>query len=277
MRLPPQATDTHVHVLDPARFPFAADASYHPIPAESGNIDDLVSTLDAAGVERVVLVNPTSGYGTDNRCMIDAIARLGTRARGIARVPIDIHGRALDALTRRGVVGVRIDFIAANATLSDPGLPRLLRRLAERDMVCAMQGEREQWLTIAPLVAESKVRVVIDHCGRPDVAAGVNARAFVALLRLADIGRVAVKLSGPMRFSLAGPPYDDTHPFYSAVLNAYSPRALMWGSDWPFLRSERRHDYGPSLAHLQRIVPRPADRRAILVDTPARWFGFGSA
>ena len=69
--------------------------------------------LDAAGIERVVLVNPTSGYGDDNRCMLDALERLGPRARGIARVPLDVSPRRLDALARRGVVGVRVDFIVA--------------------------------------------------------------------------------------------------------------------------------------------------------------------
>jgi predicted TIM-barrel fold metal-dependent hydrolase len=275
IRPPRGAVDTHVHVFDPGRFPFAADAGYHPMSAEVGTAADLAMVLDAAGIERVVLVNPTSGYGTDNRCMLDAIERLGARARGIARVPLDCSGRSLDALARHGVVGVRIDFMGTGATaISDRALSRLLVRLCDRDMVCTMQGEGGQWLAIAPIVAKAPTRVVIDHCGRPDVSMGLNAPAFTAVLRLADTGRVAVKLSGPMRFSAAGPPYRDTDAFFAAAARAFTAQALMWGSDWPFLRSDGRVDYGPSFAHLVHILPKPADQRAALADTPARWFRF---
>jgi predicted TIM-barrel fold metal-dependent hydrolase len=275
IQLPRGAVDTHVHVLDPKRFPFAPDSTYRPVPAEIGTADDLARVLDAAGIDRVVLVNPTSGYGTDNRCMLDAIERLGARARGIARVPLDYSGHSLDDLARRGVVGVRVDFMGpGERAIGDPALRLLLARLADRDMVCAMQAERDQWLAIAPIVAAAGGRVVIDHCGRPDVAKGVDGHAFTAVLRLADTGRVALKLSGPMRFSASGQPYRDTDVFYTAAVRAFTPRALMWGSDWPFLRSEQRIDYGPSLMHLEKVLPDASDRRVALVETPASWFGF---
>jgi predicted TIM-barrel fold metal-dependent hydrolase len=264
-----------VHVFDPARFPFAADAAYHPVPAEVGTAEDLEAVLDAAGVGRVVLVNPTSGYGTDNRCMLAALERLGSRSRGIARVPLDCSGRALDALGRRGVAGIRIDFMGpGQAAMDDPATSKLLARLADRGMVCVMQAEGEQWLGIAPIIGKARVRVVIDHCGRPDAKRGVDAPAFAAMLRLAQTGRVAVKLSGPMRFSAMRSGYSDTDAFYAAVASEFSPKALMWGSDWPFLRCTRRIDYGPALAHLAHVLPRPSDRRAALVDTPREWFGF---
>jgi len=278
IRCPPGTIDTHVHVFDPQRFPFAEDTPYRPVAAETATAHDLAAVLDAAGVDGVVIVNPTSGYGADNACMLAAVEELDGRARGIARVPLDIGDAPLDALVRRNVAGVRIDFIGTGATvLGNAALPRLLDRLAERDLVCELQAEAGQWLDIAPLVRRANVRVVVDHCGRPDVTAGVNAPAFVALLRLADTRRVAVKLSGPMRFSRAAPPYHDTDAFYAATVDAFGPGALMWGSDWPFLRSERRLDYGPALAHLARIVPNEDVRNMVLAVTPRRWFGFDTA
>ena len=62
---PPGATDTHVHVFDPARFPFRPEASYHPVSYEHGTAADLAAVLDASGVDRVVLVNPESTLATD--------------------------------------------------------------------------------------------------------------------------------------------------------------------------------------------------------------------
>ena len=275
-RVPAQATDTHVHVFDPLRFPFAADTAYRPIAAETGTAHELAVMLDAASVARVVLVNPTSGYGDDNRCMLDALERLGRRARGIARVPIDMPPRRLDALKRRGVVGARVDFVSKGLQPLDDGkaFAAFVKRLADRDLVLDVQSEADQFVAIAKALADTPVRIVVDHLGRPRPELGVNAPGFRALLRMAESGRVAVKLSGPMRCSRGSAPYRDLDPFVAALLREFSPKRLVWGSDWPFLRTERRLDYAPILAWLTRVVPRAADRRAILATTPARWFGF---
>ena len=276
-RPPPGAADCHVHVFDPARFPFRADTPYRPIASECGSARDLASTLDAAGIERVVLVNPTSGYGEDNRCMLDAIERLGKRARGIARVPLSIGGRTLDALARRGVVGVRIDFVADGLTpLADAAFPRLLARLADRDLLLDLQAQAEQWTHVAPAVSSVPVRIVVDHAGRPDPAHGVNAAGFRALLLMSESGRAVVKLSGPMRYSRRAPPWADVAPYVRAITGAFTPKRLVWGSDWPFLRTPSRFDYGPMLAAFLSAMASPAERRAILATTPARWFGFGA-
>lgn len=275
LRVPAGATDTHVHVFDPAHFPYRAGTPYQPVAAETGTASDLATVLDASGIERVVLVNPTSGYGDDNRCMLDALERLGARARGIARVPLAITGRALDALAKRNVVGVRVDFIATGGSLIEgPAFPKLLARLAERDLVCDIQAEGEQWSAIAPALAQVPVRIVIDHAGRPRPELGLHAEGFKALLGLADNGRTVVKLSGPTRYSLCEPPYGDVDRFVTAIVRAFTPQRLVWGSDWPFLRERRRIDYAPMLAQLARGVPDARDRRTILAVTPQRWFGF---
>jgi predicted TIM-barrel fold metal-dependent hydrolase len=276
-RLPPGSADCHVHVFDPGRFPFASDVAYRPVPSECGTADDLAATLDGVGIGRVLLVNPTSGYGEDNRCMLDAIERLGPRARGIARVPLTASGRRLDALARHGVVGVRLDFVSAGlAPLHDRALRPLLARLADRDFVLDVQAEADQWTAIAPAVADVPVRIVVDHAGRPRPDQRVDAPGFRALLGLADAGRTVIKLSGPMRYSQRPPPYEDVDPFVRAIVAAFTPRRLVWGSDWPFLRVDRRFDHGPALAQLRRAVPDARDLRAILVSTPARWFGFSA-
>ena len=273
---PVGAADCHVHVFNAERFPFAASASYHPMPCERGTVDDLAATLDAAGMERVVLVNPTSGYGDDNRCMLDALERLGRRARGIARVPLSVAGAELDALAQRGVAGVRVDFVAGGTgLLADADFDALVARLADRDLLLDLQGEGEQWIAVeAALARAAPVRVMVDHVGRPDVTEGVGGAGFAALLRMADTGRVAVKLSGPMRFSRRVPSYADVVPFVDAVVRAFTPAHLVFGSDWPFRRSDRRFDYGPLLAWFCSVVADPASRATILAQAPAHWFGF---
>lgn len=272
---PPGAIDTHVHVIDPARFPYARGVPYRPVGHEQGTAQNLAALLDAHGMAGVVLVNPTSGYKFDHRCMLDALERLGGRARGIARLPLTVSMRALAALKRQGVVGVRLDVVAEGlGLLVDPALERFLRRLCENDLLLDVQCEGDQMAALAPVLARTPLPVVVDHCGRPDPARGVRAPGFAALLRLSELGRVTVKLSGPMRASRQVAPYDDMLPFVRALIAAYGPDALVWGSDWPFLRCAERMDYGPLLALLERWVPSAADRRRVLCGTPARVFRF---
>ncbi len=275
LRPPVGSVDTHVHVFDPARFPYSAKASYRPAPGECGTASDLIRLLDASGIDRVVLVNPTSGYGDDNRCMLAALEELGARARGIARVSPGVLPRTLAALRGLGVVGVRVDFVAGGLrVLEVRGFRVFLTRLADAGMLLQIQCEGDQFAELAPLLAQVPIRCVVDHMGRPDPARGLDAPGFRALLASAESGRIAVKLSGLMRFSAGPPPHGDADPFVASLLRAFSVRALVWGSDWPFLRSPRRVDYAPTLALLARHVPHAADRRAILATTPAHWFGF---
>lgn len=58
------------------------------------------------------LVGPNSGYGTNNRCLLDAIAQGAGRFKGIAVVPPDTSRAALAMLQAQGIVG-----IAFNAAL----------------------------------------------------------------------------------------------------------------------------------------------------------------
>jgi len=273
--VPAGSVDAHVHVFEPGRFPFSARVSYRPTPGECGTAADLARLLDSHGVDRVVVVNPTSGYGDDNRCMLAALAQLGPRARGIARVPPRVAARTLANLRGAGVAGVRLDLVAQGpAVLQGREFPRFLTRLADLDLLLQIQCEGDQFAAVAPHLERVPVRCVVDHLGRPDPRQGLDQPGFRALLGSAEHGRVAVKLSGLPRCSNLPAPHADLDPFVAALMRAFTPRALVWGSDWPFLRSASRIDYAPNLALLARQVPRATDRRAVLATTPARWFGF---
>jgi predicted TIM-barrel fold metal-dependent hydrolase len=275
--IPRGAVDTHVHVFDPARFPFDPSTPYQPQPHECGTPADLTQVLDAHRIDRVVIVNPTSGYGYDVRCLVDALATLGPRAKGITRAPLAIDLRRLRALAAHGVVGIRLDLLAEPADVMQGGvLARLIRRVANEDMLLDIQCEGDQLVAIAPLLHQIPVRMIIDHIGRPNPERGLRQPGFAALLGLSDTGRAVVKLSGAMRCSHSAAPHPDLDSYVAALRTHYGPQRLAWGSDWPFLRSASRVDYGPLLAQLGRWFPSTADRRRILVETPAQWFGFES-
>ena len=265
--------DAHCHVLDPARFPYAADVAYRPAGQEIGTLVQYQSVMDAYGVRHALLVGPNSGYGTDNRCLLDAIAHGRGRFKGIAVVPNDASRSELERLKVAGVVGV-----AFNATVHGvdhyAATAGLLRMLADLDLFIQIQVEHDQLVPLAPMLEQSGARILIDHCGRPTPGAGLEQPGFQALLALARTGRAAVKLSGYQKFSAEPPPYGDAQPFVHALIDAFTLDACMWASDWPFLKATERLDVGPLLRAVERLLPDPADRRRLLWDTPCRWLGF---
>ncbi len=264
-----------MHVLDPARFPYDERTPYKPVACEIATARQLASLLDAHGMGGVVMVDPTSGYDGDSRCLVDALGILGDRARGILRwsprrAPFTRDGLA--ALRERGIAGVRIDCVADGIErIAGPAFDELARMLADLDLVVDVQCERSQLGAVARALAHAPTRNVVDHMGRPDIALGVDDAGFRALVDLVARGRTCIKLSGPMRLS-ATPGWHDVDPFVRVLYENAGPGALVWGSDWPFLRAETRTDYAPLLAVLARWIADPADRRRVLVDTPRELF-----
>jgi predicted TIM-barrel fold metal-dependent hydrolase len=266
--------DSHCHVFDTAHFPYAPDTPYRPPPHEAGTVADLSALLDAHGLSHALLVNPTSGYRYDNRCMIAAMHAGKGRFKGIARVPPDANERILATLDDAGVIGIRLDLLADGVdVLQHPAMSRLFSQIRERSWQIHVQCEGDQLHGVADLLRVANVRLVIDHCGRPDPRAGVSQPGFQSLLRLGRDGHF-VKLSGPFRFSRELPPHADAEPFIAELIGAFTPQRCVWGSDWPFLRLDRRMDYGPVLANLERWFPDEQERRQVLWETPARLFGF---
>jgi predicted TIM-barrel fold metal-dependent hydrolase len=226
--------DTHCHVLDPARFPYAPDVAYRPAGPEIGPLEQYEQVMDAYGIRHALLVGPNSGYGLDNRCLLHALAQGQGRFKGIAVVPIDIGHESLREMKAAGVIGV-----AFNATLLGTEhyahTDELLRRLAELDMLVSLQVEHNQLIALRPLIERTDVRVLIDHCGRP--APWADRPAWVPGLagagpHVARRGRVAAGVSGYQKFSTPPPPYHDTRPRRCSRPSRSTPRP--WASDWPF-------------------------------------------
>ena len=132
----------------------------------------------------------------------------------------------------------------------------------------------DEVLKLMPILQSAGIRVVVDHCGCPDVMRGVDQPGFQAVLALGRSGQAAVKLSGAFRYSRLAWPYQDCEPFVQALIQAYTLENCVWGSDWPFVRLAQRIDYGPTRQLLERWIPDAAGLQKLLWDSPARWFGF---
>jgi predicted TIM-barrel fold metal-dependent hydrolase len=278
--VPAGACDCHTHVFGPpALFPFDPARTYTPGEA---SVEALVAHQAALGMARVVIVQP-SPYGTDNTCTLDAVRRLGTRARAVAVVAPDIDAASLRAMHDAGVRGVRLNLETVG--MSDPGVAsELLRRAAE--MVAPLGWHVQTYTNLGVIAALHGVLsglaapLVVDHFGRAMAAGGVDQAGFAALLDLVSTGKAYVKLSAAHR--IAADP-DEAGPIARALIAA-NPARMLWGSDWPHPggRAGRRD---PAVVEtfeavddrqaLARLLAWAGDAAgAILVDNPARVYGF---
>jgi predicted TIM-barrel fold metal-dependent hydrolase len=268
------AADCHAHVFCGGDYPFSPDTVYKPHPSQAGTPAKFRAVLDAHGLTHGLLVG-AGPYGSDNRCMLDAIADSGGRFKGIALVKSDVSESELAALGGQGVVGVRINLMNHGMKpLVEPGADRLLARLKEMKWFVQIHCQKDELAEAAPILLKSGVRVVVDHFGRPDVRRGISQLGFQALLEFGRNGNAVIKLSGPFRSSVAGYPYRDVDPYVDAAIEAYKLENCIWGSDWPFVRMSERMDYGPAFACLSRWLPDPKDRQKVLWENPRRLFGF---
>src|SRR3984885_8957817 len=102
LKAPPNACDCHMHIYD-SRFPVAPSAKLKPADA---TVDDYRRLQKRIGTTRNVVVTPST-YGTDNSCTFDAIAKLGTTARGVAVVDTSVADAELKRLDGLGMRGIR--------------------------------------------------------------------------------------------------------------------------------------------------------------------------
>ncbi|MCX2688770.1 amidohydrolase family protein [Pseudomonas sp. DCB_AW] len=265
--------DCHNHLFDPARFPYHPDAPYAPSGQEVATLEQFNRVMDAYGVQHALLVGPNSGYHTDNSCLLSALATGQGRFKGVAVVSPHITLDALATLQAQGVVGVAFN-PALYGVASLDAADGLFGKLAELDLFAQIQVCEDQLLALRGLLERTSARVLIDHCGRPEVSAGIHQPGFQALLRLAASGRASVKLSGMQKFASADALQAQSSAYVHALLEAFGPQACVWGSDWPFIRQRSRVDYGPLLKLAEQLMPDAQLRRTVMWDTPRRLFGF---
>lgn len=265
--------DCHVHVLDPVRFPYGANTHYAPAGQELGTPAQLAQVMAAYGTSHAVLVGPNSGYGLDNACMLHTLAQGNGRYRGIAVVRNDATLDELQRLKEQGVVGVAWNVTFYGLDHYRDAAP-LIDKLEALDLLVDIQVKDDQLVHLLPLLQASRVRILVDHCGIPDVAAGIDQAGFRSLLELGRSGRAFVKLSGYVKFSRQPAPYRDVWPYVRALVDAFTLERCLWASDWPYLRAPARVDYGVLLALLLELFPHSGDRRRLLWHTPNRLFGF---
>jgi predicted TIM-barrel fold metal-dependent hydrolase len=282
--VPAGACDCHTHIHgDPETFPYFSGRIYTP---ETALPEEMAALHRALHMQRVVIVTP-SVYGTDNSATLYGMKARGADARGVAVIDDKTPDSALDAMDRAGVRGIRLNLATGGGNDPSAGRKRFesaVERVQKRKWHIQMYSNLVVISSIKDLVAASPVPAVFDHFGGARAELGTGQPGFADLLELVRSGKAYVKISGAYRASKLAPDYADAAPLARALIAANADR-IVWGTDWPHPNSASGNpatqvtpllqiDDGRLLNQLPVWAPEATIRKKILVDNPARLYGF---
>jgi L-fuconolactonase len=244
---------------------------------------ELIPQLEAAGVDATVVVQAMDS-AEDTGYMLEQAERHPFIAGVVGWVPLDRPDEAAAAADRylsreygtARFTGVRHliheepdpDWLLRGAVTEG------LRVLADRDISFDVVAQVRH-LRHVPLLAERVpgLRMVIDHLGKPEIAAG-RWEPWASLLRsAAECPGVCAKISGlgteanPETWTAA-----DLQRYVDYAIEVFGPDRLMFGSDWPV--SVLAGGYAKVWAETGKVLAglSPDDRAAIYGTTAKRFY-----
>lgn len=261
--LPKGTWCSHMHVVEPEKFPLDAKAQYQPHPH---TLADARSFFDPIGIKNMVIVQP-SIYANDNSCTLDALREL-TPQHGRAVVQFDpktIKQRILDEWHNLGVRGVRVNLVSVGRELSEDDLRAELSEYADvirrLDWVLEIYIPLKMATALEKIVPELDVKVCIDHFGQPILPTPYDPTkaikpydlpGFTSLVNMLQAStwvsvftkeqpnlltqNSQVKLSGQYRIS-NDPEMRDLEPLAMELLKM-APNRVVFATDWPHTRFE---------------------------------------
>jgi predicted TIM-barrel fold metal-dependent hydrolase len=267
--------DSHVHIWkhDP-KYPWAKETT-HP-PRQDATPEMLLELMRANAVDRTVLVQVIH-YRWDNSYLADALKSYPERFRGVARVnPEDPaapdHVSALAG--QQGFTGIRIatPADARGDWIRGPLVDSLWARCRDLNLSISVLAPIERVPDVARVIDRFQdVDVVIDHMADcpPD-----RPESLKHLLALKRYPCVSVKVSHTWAISRQPYPYPDSQAQVKRLYDAFGPKRLMWGSDWPLV--EAYCGYARALKMVRDEMPflNAEDKRWMLSKNIQRIFRF---
>lgn len=247
--LPNGGWDTHHHIFDPERFPYAPDRHLTP-PAAS--IQQFIDFKARLGLTKSVLTHGLS-YGDDCTSLKTFVPELGCATTSAVAVidPRSIKPTELTSMHNVGIRGIRVNLYKYGA-MHDLELQKValhehhaaLREHCPGWSMAFTHIHPEFWNDLIPTIqeiADAGTPVVTDHCALlkgasmlPDELKGdvLAQPGLEAIKSLVHSGALYIKISAPYRLSDLGPDFGDLRPIVRALVDA-NPARILWGSDWP--------------------------------------------
>lgn len=227
--------DTHVHVVTADRDAYPQSGAPPKWPATP--VEDLLSFMETASIDRALLVQSYFTYGYDNRYAIDAALAHPERFRSVVVLdPFspDAPGQLRDMVENRGVAGIRMMADAElSVALDAEGATPLWRRAAElRVPVCVACLIGDVPRVIGRLEAFPEMVVCMDHIWGLDVGIGPDHARIQPVLALSRFPNVHLKIAPNNSHSLRKN-NGDAGTFYSLLVRTFGADRILWGSNFP--------------------------------------------
>ncbi len=272
--------DAHHHLWDLAVRDQPWTAGLAPL-RRSFSLDDLRPQLAAANIDRTVVVQ-TITVAEETPELLALADREPVIAGVVGWVDLtapDVGQRleTLQAMPGGGkLVGIRhqVQEEADPRWLTRPEVLAGLRTVAAHHLVYDLLIVPDQFPAAIDVVAElPELDFVLDHAGKPAIAAHGYDRWYDQLAELALLPNVAVKLSGLItEADHADWTAEDIAPYGRAVIGEFGPDRVMYGSDWPVCTLAG--DYLRVIGLVDELISDlPQDQREMIMGrTAARWY-----
>ncbi len=201
--------------------------------------DDMVAAMDAVGVDGALLVSPYSMYGYDASYALDVYAKHPGKFALIR--PFDPESETIDAEMAEwtgtpGVVGARIMLARMDFGGDHAGLNRIMAAGGRAGVPVNVMASGKLDILRELARRNPDTVTVIDHVGLaqpseppapPDTFADLD-----AVLSLAELDNVVIKISGACTLAQKPFPYPDIWEPLRRIFDAYGIERCMWGTDW---------------------------------------------
>jgi len=275
--------DAHHHLwdLEVRDQPWTADL---PALRRSFHLEDLEPAAAAAGVSATVLVQTI--HAVDETPEMLALAETSDLVAGVVGwtdVTVPTFGERLSDLLSgpggRRLVGIRhqVQELPDGAWLTDRDTLRGLRQLASAGLAFDLIVRADQLpACVAVARAVPELSFVLDHLGKPRIAAHELEPWTTDIRTLAESANVSCKLSGMVtEADVAGWTVADLRPYADVVLDAFGPDRVMFGSDWPV--STLAADYAQVVDTALELTAQltESEREAVFAGTATKVYGLG--
>ena len=257
------------------------DAHTHAAQSWFEPVEALLFQMDRCGVERAVLVQMFGQY--DNGYQIACARQHPDRLVAVGQVDPaapDVVAQ-LERLREDGAVGVRM-----RPELRSPGDDPLLiwRTAARLGLAISCGAGGDVYLSddfAAVLRAVGDAPVAIEHLGAFH-RDGASVEAIAPkLAHLASFPNLTIKIHGLGQFAtraMPAPSGDDPFvrpvpPLLEAVVSAFGPSRVMWGSEYPAVSAKEGYANALRLPMAQLAGLSSADRDLVFGGTAARVLG----
>ena len=269
----PTVIETHVHLFDPERVPYAPDAPYRPAPYP---LESHLTLVESAGLAHSVIVHPEP-YQDDHRYLEYCFAHEPRAGyfKGVClfdplREDTPRRVRSLMEGWPKRIVAMRIHETQImpeaggpirNRDMKDPRMLACWKALAAMGLGIQMHSIPAQAPNIRMLAEKvPDATVILDHMGRPGDG---TEKEYEEVLRLAELPRVILKYSGWDMYK------GDLDKLTRRIYDAFGPSRMIWG-----MLGNTLEEYRKQSARLEKLLgfASPADRGKIAGGNAMRLF-----